>query len=75
MSFNDRLERFLRARRGKWIDGIRLASVAGVYAWRSRCSDLRKRGLNIQNRQVRQKNGVVRSEYRLGRRNQGGRAA
>lgn len=51
MSLNDRLEAFFRANADKWIDGKRLAQIAGGYAWRSRCSDLRtQRGMAIENR-------------------------
>ena len=66
---NDQLEAYFKARPGIWIDGRDLAEVAGNYAWRTRCSDLRKRGLNIENRirKVDRHNGVDRyavSEYR-----------
>jgi hypothetical protein len=51
MSFCDRLEAYFRERPDQWIDGRDLAKVAGAYAWRSRCSDLRiARNLDIQNR-------------------------
>jgi hypothetical protein len=53
ISLVDRLHAFFAARPGQWIDGERLAQVAGKYAWRSRCSDLRKPPyrLVIENRQ------------------------
>ena len=50
MSLCDRLEQFFRARPDTWIDGRALAEVAGNYAWRTRASDLRKRGMQIDNR-------------------------
>jgi hypothetical protein len=49
-SLVDRLEAFMRAREGVWIDGRELAKVAGAYAWRTRVSDLRKRGYQVANR-------------------------
>lgn len=50
-SYRDRLAAFFRDRPGEWVDGMRLAPIAGIYAWRSRCSDLRKLGMVIENRQ------------------------
>jgi hypothetical protein len=50
-SLNDKLEAFFKARPHAWIDGKELANVAGGYGWRSRCSDLRKRGMTVENRQ------------------------
>lgn len=52
-TLTDRLEAFFRSRPNVWIDGMQLSKVAGQYAWRSRCSDLRKRGMTIENRQRR----------------------
>ncbi len=49
----ERLEAYFRKRAGWWIDGRELARVAGVYGWRTRVSDLRRRGMNIENRQRR----------------------
>lgn len=49
-SLADRLARYFQAHPGQWLDGLTLAKVAGAYAWRSRCSDLRKRGMTIENR-------------------------
>ena len=51
----DRLAAYLKARPETWIDGMELAQVAGSYAWRSRCADLRKRPyeMDIRNRQQR----------------------
>jgi len=48
-----RLARYFMERRGAWIDGRDLQEVGGVYAWRSRVSDLRKAPwhLDIQNLQ------------------------
>jgi len=67
-SLTDRLEAFFRAHPGIWVDGRRLAEVAGCYAWRSRVSDVRRRGLRIENRQRVVTGGdgrpVTVSEYR-----------
>jgi hypothetical protein len=49
-SLNDKLAAYFSARPGQWIDGKELATVAGGYGWRTRCSDLRKRGMAIENR-------------------------
>jgi hypothetical protein len=62
-TFCDRLEDYFKARPNAWIDGLELARVAGAYAWRSRCSDLRKRGMQIENRMRREGKRVI-SEYR-----------
>jgi hypothetical protein len=50
-TLNDRLAAHFRAHPGEWIDGKELATIAGGYGWRSRCSDLRKRGMTVENRQ------------------------
>jgi hypothetical protein len=66
-SFNDKLEAYFRARQGEWINGMELAKVAGCFAWRTRVSDVRLRGLAIANRQRRLRNAqgkvYVVSEY------------
>lgn len=41
-TLTEKLATFLRARPGEWIDGRRLAEIAGSYAWRTRVSDLRR---------------------------------
>ena len=63
-SRTDLVEAYLRARPGEWIDGLVFAAFAGQYAWRSRLSDCRRRGLTIANRQRRRADGSVISEYR-----------
>jgi hypothetical protein len=51
VSLCDRLEAYLKARPGIWIDGRELSTVAGSYAWRTRASELRtQRGLTVENR-------------------------
>ena len=68
MSLTDRLEAYFRERPNVWIDGRELATIAGAYAWRSRCADVRRRGHQIDNRQRRVKKSdgtsYVISEYR-----------
>lgn len=51
MSLNYRLAAYFKSRPNVWVDGRDLATVAGAYAWRSRCSELRtQRGMTIENR-------------------------
>jgi hypothetical protein len=50
LSLCDKLEAYLKARPNQWIDGRMFQNVAGTYGWRTRLSDLRKRGMVIQNR-------------------------
>lgn len=69
LTLTDALAAHFRAHAGEWLDGMALARIAGQYAWRSRVSDLRKRGMVIENRQrhVRPVEGrrVTISEYRF----------
>lgn len=53
LSLCDKLEAYLKARPNQWVDGRHIATVAGSYGWRTRLSDLRKRGLTIENHQER----------------------
>jgi hypothetical protein len=55
-SLNDSLEHFFRANPNTWIDGKALAELFGGYGWRSRVSDVRRRGLTVENRQRREWN-------------------
>lgn len=52
-TFNETLAAFFKRRPLEWIDGKRLARIAGQYAWRSRVSDLRRApySMTIENRQ------------------------
>jgi hypothetical protein len=51
VTLTDRLAQFFTERPSQWVDGRRLSEIAGAYAWRSRCSDLRlQRGMTIENR-------------------------
>jgi len=68
-SYTERVLARLVAKPGEWIDGLELAQCGGAYAWRSRVSDARRRlqvaGMGtIENEQVRQADGSVRSLYR-----------
>jgi hypothetical protein len=62
------LAEYFRARPNLWIDGRDL-EFAGRYAWRSRVSDCRRRGLRIDNRLRRQRHAdgslFIISEYRF----------
>jgi hypothetical protein len=64
MTYTDKLEAFFRDRPMQWTDGLIIGEIAGVYGWRSRISDTRKRGLNIQNKQLKRPDGSIRSLYR-----------
>lgn len=53
---------------GEWVDMPRLVKVSGAYAVHSRAADLRKRGHQIDQRNVFAKRSgkrVVKSQYRL----------
>jgi hypothetical protein len=63
-AYVDVLADYFRAHPHQWVDGLTLAGMAGAYAWRSRVSDCRRRGLTIQNRQRKVGTRTV-SEYRL----------
>lgn len=67
-TYVEKVAQLFRSRRFKWIDGMTVAKVGGVYAWRSRIADARRRfNLPIENRQ-RRVGSRIKSEYRLGRR-------
>lgn len=53
--FTNNLAAWLMEHPNEWFDGARdLAPVGGVYAWRSRVSDARRRfKIRIENRQLR----------------------
>ena len=63
-TFRGRVEEYFRARPDQWIDGLAIAQGGGAYAWRSRVSDCRTLGMNIENRQ-RKVGEVTGSEYRF----------
>lgn len=67
VNYVTRVIRLFRAHRGQWIDGMRVARVGGIYAWRTTISRARKQaGLTIENR-VRFVGKRKVSEYRLTR--------
>lgn len=69
MNRTERIASLFRSKRHRWISVYRLANIGGFAGWRTRLSEARRwYRMPIENRQIRQKNGVVRSEYRLGRR-------
>lgn len=70
-TYTDRVIAYLSARAGQWVDGLLLAKVAGAYAWRSRVSDARRLGHQIENRQRKTEDGRTISEYRLVRGTEG----
>jgi hypothetical protein len=68
-TLTDKLAQYFRLLPNQWVDGLDLARVAGSYAWRSRCSDLRKPpyGMTIENKveRVQGMDGIYRrSLYR-----------
>lgn len=63
ITLTDQLAAYFEERPNEWIDGLELGRIAGVYAWRSRCSDLRKRGMEIQNKVERDADGKAVSLY------------
>lgn len=58
---------YFKAHPNEWIDGMVFAEFAGIYAWRSRISDARLTGMQIENRlrPVGPIPGRFRSEYRF----------
>lgn len=50
-----RVARYFRERPGQWVAGRTIATFAGMYAWRTRISDIRRAPyfMQIQNRQRR----------------------
>lgn len=65
-TYRDALAAYFNARPNEWIGGLELATVSGMYAWRTRVSECRTQlGMNIQNRVRTLENGVKVSEYRV----------
>lgn len=48
-TFTDAVADVFRARPNEWIDARELMGIGGMYAWRTRISDARKRGMVIEN--------------------------
>lgn len=64
-----KLAAYFQCHANTWIDGRALGTIAGSYAWRSRCAELRFPPFNmrIENRQTRMRTDTGRftiSEYR-----------
>jgi hypothetical protein len=55
VTLTDKLEALFRAHPGEWIDSWRLLRTAGHCGWRSRLTDLRHRGFQVENRMRRVK--------------------
>jgi len=47
---NDKLIEVLHAAEGEWVSLPDLVQAVGAYSIHSRCADLRKMGLNVENR-------------------------
>lgn len=56
MSLTERVAKFLRANRRKWVDGRALAKVGGFAGWRTRISECRRfYRMQIENEVIRHK--------------------
>ena len=60
----DRMLTCFVRRPGEWIDVADLAAVGGLGGWRTRVSDVRHRGVRIEQRLIRWPDGRNRSQYR-----------
>ncbi len=49
LTYRDAVAAYFKAHPGQWIDGLELARIGGAYAWRTRVSDCRAAGLDIEN--------------------------
>ena len=58
---------YFKAHPNEWIDGLVFRGFAGGYGgWSARIREVKKRyGMQIENRQVRRRDGSVLSEYRF----------
>lgn len=67
-SFTDRVACYFTAWPNRWIESTALEAIGGRCGWRTRVSDVRQRGMVIENRQrtVKRADGsrFVISEYR-----------
>ena len=50
---------------GNWVAMTDLWAVSGAFAVHSRIADLRRRGMNIEQRNERQPDGTIHSYYRI----------
>ena len=63
-NYRARVATYFAQRPRRWINGLALAGVGGVYAWRTRVSECRVQlGMQIDNR-IRPVDGARVSEYR-----------
>jgi hypothetical protein len=64
-TYRDRVAAYFKAKPGQWIDGLEIARVGGVYAYRTRISDCRQElGMTIENKVIRLDDGTRASLYR-----------
>lgn len=64
-TFRDDVAEFFRRRPNQWIDGLKVASIGGAYAWRTRVSECRTQlHMTIENRKRKEGQRTV-SEYRF----------
>lgn len=63
-TYTDRVETIFRTHPNQWISADVLMKLGGLYGWRTRCSECRKRGMVIENRMRKRDNGSTISEYR-----------
>ena len=66
MKYRDAVAAYFKAHPNTWIDGLELARIGGVYAWRTRVSECRlELGMDIKPRIRRMPNSQRKvSEYR-----------
>lgn len=64
LSFTDRAERLFEASPNTWLHWTVFAQQCGALAWRTRISECRKRGMQIDNKVEQAENGVKHSYYR-----------
>ena len=64
-TLTDKVAAYFSRYPNQWIDVMALADLAGLGGWRTRVSEARHRGLNIQQRLIRWPDGRNRSQYRL----------
>lgn len=67
-TFTDRVAEFLKRNPNVWIPAIRFEAIGGRQAWRTRLSEARRSGMQIENRTQRVKRAdgstYTLSEYR-----------
>jgi hypothetical protein len=63
-TLQQRLAEYFAAHPDVWVDGRQLSKVAGFYAYRTRISEIRRRGMDIENR-VRTVTTASGSKFRI----------